>query len=307
MRKLLAPLVLVMLIWFPAVAYAAADDTDAIASLVRMIARGILDGDYLVASAVTLSLLTTLARLSWQLGGLGGAVMLGVHAFAGSLAATLVAGQPASWAVVETALRLGAVAAGGYSLLQPIARWLRPHVERRVPQPLRAVLLTLLRLVDAAPPAPSSTRAPTAPIAVALVIALLATAGCSTVRRAGAAGVDVGLDCTSEELRATIDEAGALARAYVLSTISGTGQVDAGELRATARALKTEALRCSFLAAIAAIAAGAESGQGEGPRPLLGLPRPVPPDPQLLRDLAADVAVTEWGIQGAVLLESERL
>lgn len=65
--------------------------------------------------------------------------------------------------------------------------------------------------------------------------------------------------------------------------------------------LKSEAMRCSLVAAIAAVAAGTERDQtASGPRPLLSLQ----PDPAVLRALAGDVAEREWGISGAIVLES---
>jgi hypothetical protein len=299
MRKLLAPLVFIMLLWFPAVAYAA-DDADTIASLVRMIAHGILNGDYLASAAVTLSLLTTLARISWGIGGIGGRLLLGVQAFAGSVAAALVSGAALSWDVVETAVTIGALAAGGYSLLQPLARWLRPYVERLVPQPLRAVLLAVLRIVDAAPLPPSSQPAGKA-ISVALLVGLVAlSASCATVRRSGAAGAAAGLDCTAPALQAAMTEAGTFARALVISTISGGGEVDAERLRAAARELKTDALRCSLVAAIAAIADAASPPPGAmaAPRLVSGI------EPGELRALGRELAATEWGISGPLVVSS---
>lgn len=307
MRKFLAPLVLVLLLWFPAVAHAA-DDTETIASLVRMIARGILSGDYLASAAVTLSLLTTLVRISWGIGGLGGRVLLGVQAFAGSVAAALFAGAPLSWGIVETAALIAAAAAGGYSLLQPLARWLRPYVERWVPQPMRAVLLALLRLVDVAPAPSRASSSSAGPLAAALVIAVT-LAGCTaaqrtTARHAGAAGAAAGLDCTTPALQATMIETGAFSRALVISTIGGEGEVDAARLRAAAAALKSEALRCSLLAAIAAIAAAAEPA----PPGALAAQRLAPNvDAEALRAAGRALAAAEWGISGPLVMADGKL
>jgi hypothetical protein len=297
MRKLLAPLVLVMLLWFPAVAYAA-DDTDSIATLVRLIARGVLDGQYLASAAVTLSLVTTLARLSWQLGGVGARVMLGVHAFAGSLAAALVSGAAPSWDVARTAITIGLTAAGGYSLLQPLARWLRPRVEVRVPQPLRAVLLAILRLVDTspAPSPPASTRAATAPISgVALVFGLLLTSSCATARRAGATATRVMLDCTAPAVTRVVDEAGGLAKAAVLAAISGDGQPDRRALRDAAAGLRDEGLRCAFAAAVAALATPVPSSS-DAPQ-ALGLEV----DGRALRAAGREIAALDWGVSSVLL------
>lgn len=302
MRKLLfsVPILLVLLL-VPAIAHAAAGE-DEIASIVRAIAQGILDGHYLAATAFCVSLLTTLARLAWGVGGLGGAAFLGVHSFAAALGAALVSGSPLSWGVVYAALVIGVSAAGGYSLLQPIARWLRPRVERSVPEPLRALLLALLRLADAKVP-PASTRAATAPLTVALLLGLVMASSCATVRRAGAAGAAVGLDCQAASVQATVLEAGSLARAYVLSTISGSGSVDTTALRAAARDLRSDALRCAFAAALAGLAEAASSPPDPESPQSLGLQL----DPAQLRAAVREIAESEWGIEGGVLVGGELL
>lgn len=303
MRKILAPLVFLLLLWFPAVAYAA-DDTDTIASLVRLIAQGIVNGDYLASAAVTLSLLTTLARISWNIGGIGGRLLLGLQSFAGSVAAALVAGVPLSWDIVWTAATIGALAAGGYALLQPLARWLRPHVERLVPQPLKAFLLALLRIVDVAP-LPSGTQRAGKVITAAILIGIVVVcSSCATVRRSGAAGAAAGLDCTAPALQAAMSEAGAFAKALVISMIGGRGEVDQERLRAAARELKTDALRCSLVAAIAAIAEAAEPpppGAMTAQRLVSGV------DAGALRAAGRAVAKTEWGLSGPLVVAGGQL
>lgn len=306
MRKLLVsvPILLVLLL-VPALAHAAAVE-DELGSIVRAIAYGILHGDYLASTAFAVSLVTTLVRISWSVGGLGGRVILGVNASAASLGAALVAGAELSWGVAQTALLVGIAAAGGYSLLQPLASWLRPHIERSVPQPLRGLLLALLRLVDVDPPAqpPASTRAATAPLTVALLLSLVMIASsCATVRRAGAAGAAAGLDCQAASVQATVQEAGSLARAYVLSTISGSGDVDTRALRAAARDLRSDALRCALVAAIAGLAEAASSPPDPEAPQSLGLPL----DPARLRAAAREVAAAEWGVRDVVLADGERL
>lgn len=301
MRKLIPFFILLVSLSVPAVAIAAAaaPDDDALGSLVRAMAQAILDGHYLVASAVILSIVTTLARLSWKLTGLGSSLLLGAHAFTASLAASLIAGVSPSWSLLGTALRLGVLAAGGYSLLQPLARWLRPMIERSIPQPLRSLLLALLRLVDASPPASSATppASPASPLAAALVLGMLLTS-CAATRGPLAAGATAGLDCAGPEISATVSEAGEMARSYVITMINGSGVVDSGRLRAAARELKATALRCALVAAVAAISDASRTPQG-----IMSAAEPKPN----LRDAMREIAASEWQITGPIIVGGDAL
>lgn len=146
-----------------------------------------------------------------------------------------------------------------------------------------------------------SARSLVPPLSAALlVVALLMTTSCATVRHSGAAGAEAGLDCSAPALRATVDEAALLAKAFVLSKISGTGEVDSEALRAAARSLKSEAMRCGLVAAIAAVAAAMEPQ----PSAKLLMAQPAAVD---LRALARDIATVEWGIVGPVIVEGSEI
>jgi hypothetical protein len=143
-----------------------------------------------------------------------------------------------------------------------------------------------------------AARSPVPPlVAGLLVIAVLLSTSCATVRRSGAAGAEAGLDCSAPALRATAGEAAVLAKAFVLSKISGTGEVDTDALRAAARSLKSEAMRCGLVAAIAAVADAMEP-----PQPSVKLLQAQPASVDL-RALARDIATVEWGIVGPVIVE----
>lgn len=123
-----------------------------------------------------------------------------------------------------------------------------------------------------------------------LLLGSLLISGCATARTASGAGAAAGLDCTTPALSAAVDEAAALARAFVLAQIGGDGKVDGAALRAAARQLKSDALRCSLVAAIAAIAALAEE-----PHPRRLMATQLPPNPAELRAVARQIEV-DWGI-----------
>lgn len=306
MRKFSIPILstLLVLMLLPGLAYASSGNDD-IASLLLSIYRGIVGGEYFYAAAISLSLLTVLARRAWGTTGLTGAAILFTASIAGTFSVALGAGQEVTWSLTWIALSLAINAAGGYSVLQVIARRIRPWLERHTPGALIGLVRLLLNLVD--PPVPpastSSTRAATAPFTVALLLGLLMVASCATARHAAGAGAAAGLDCQAESIQATVHEAGVLARAFVLGTISGTGDVDTAALRAAARGMKSAALRCSLVAALAAVAAAADGASDPAAPQTLGLQ----PDPQQLRAAVRELASGEWGIEGPVLVGGERL
>lgn len=157
-----------------------------------------------------------------------------------------------------------------------------------------------VRLVDISAATPSARVAASKALTMLVLIAVLAT-GCATTRSAATAGSTAGLDCMTPQVQVTVQETGALAKAFVLSAISGTGEVDTAALRAAAAGLKTEGMRCSLIAAIAALVSVAgEDTADAGPRPLLSS-SPVPSDK--LRTAARQIAELEWGIKGPVVVE----
>ena len=149
-----------------------------------------------------------------------------------------------------------------------------------------------------APGAGKGARSPVAPLSALLVLLVLSS--CATVRHAGAAGAAAGLDCQAPSLQAAVLEAAGLAKALVISKISGSGEVDADGLREAARALKSEGLRCALVGAIAAVA-DAMQGREQTIRPLFA------PPPVDLRALGRSIAAEEWGLSGPLLVEGGAL
>jgi hypothetical protein len=128
---------------------------------------------------------------------------------------------------------------------------------------------------DRPPSAPASTRAATAPI-VALVLGLLVTSSCATVRKAGAAGASTALVCQRAKPEGLALEAYELAQHYVVSLIAGSGEVDTEALRIAARQVRTDAGRCAFAAALAAVSEAMSQRRGAlgvGPSPAYVLRR----------------------------------
>lgn len=120
-------------------------------------------------------------------------------------------------------------------------------------------------------PASRSSAAP----AVGAVLLVIAIAGCTAhqreVARAGAgAGANTALVCQTESLSGLAYEANELARHYVVSLVSGTGEVDTAALRVAARQVRTDAGRCAFAAALAAVTEAMAQRRGVlgvGPEP----------------------------------------
>ncbi len=88
-------------------------------------------------------------------------------------------------------------------------------------------------------------------------------ASCATARQRGAAGVTAFLECQAPNVDAALlEEAKGVAISAIDKWISGDGHVDTAGLRAEARPLKSDLMRCAFEAAIAAIAAPAPKADG---------------------------------------------
>jgi hypothetical protein len=155
------------------------------------------------------------------------------------------------------------------------------------------------------PPKRSSTAAAagvtTAMVFMLTLLALLALTSCSKLqlRDRAANGVRVGLDCTTPALVATAQEGAELARAAILATIRDDGRPDTSSLRDAGRALRKESLRCTFIAALAALAAPVpRPSSSEEPPQALGLEV----DGRALRAAGRDLAATYWGVRGSILL-----
>lgn len=201
---------------------------------------------------------------------------------------------PTSWRARSIALLagLGAVLGAGADMLLGLGNWAA----------FFTVIVSSASLIWRALNPPKGTvksaRSPVAPLSALLVLLMLSS--CATARHAGAAGASAGLDCQAPSLQATLVEAAVLAKALVISKISGTGEVDADGLREAARALKSEGLRCALVGAIAAVA-DAMQGREQSIRPLFA------PPPVDLRALGRSIAAEEWGLSGPLLVEGGAL
>lgn len=142
---------------------------------------------------------------------------------------------------------------------------------------------------------PRGNSAATATLGAALVF-MLASCGQIQVRDRAANGVRVGLDCTTPALVAAAQEGATLARAAILAAIRDDGQPDMSSLRDAGRELRSAALRCTFAAALAALAAPVQR-DSEAPQSL-GLEV----DGQALRAAGRDLAATYWKVRGSILL-----
>ena len=145
-------------------------------------------------------------------------------------------------------------------------------------------------------PPKRSVAAGVTPLALVL---LLASCSQLQARDRAANGVQVGLDCTSPALVAAAQEGAALARAAILSAIRDDGRPDTTSLRAAGRALRTDALRCTFLAALAALAAPVpRTISSEEPPQSLG----IEVDGRALRAAGRELAAAYWGVRGPIML-----
>ncbi len=140
-------------------------------------------------------------------------------------------------------------------------------------------------------------------VGVTTLVFMLALTSCSSsklqLRDRAANGVRVGLDCTTPALVAAAQEGAALARAAILATIRDDGRPDTSSLRDAGRALRKESLRCTFIAALAALAAPVpRPSSSEEPPQALGLEV----DGRALRTAGRELAATYWGVRGSILL-----
>lgn len=142
---------------------------------------------------------------------------------------------------------------------------------------------------------PAGSSAVTTTLGAALVF-MLASCGQLQVRDRAANGVRVGLDCTTPALVAAAQEGAALARAAILTAIRDDGRPDVSSLRDAGRELRSAALRCTFAAALAALAAPVQR-DSEAPQSL-GLEV----DGRALRAAGRDLAATHWKVRGSILL-----
>lgn len=104
------------------------------------------------------------------------------------------------------------------------------------------------------------------PTAILLIVGLclgVATPACASWRQRTAVGVGAFLDCESPHVDSQLlAEATALGKIAVMSAISGSGHADPDQLKAAAAPLKSDLMRCGFVAAIAAAATPAPAQPG---------------------------------------------
>lgn len=153
-------------------------------------------------------------------------------------------------------------------------------------------LITGGRVPVPLPVAPPSAAPPRDPqsgrVRMALITGLALVCGvavlvasCATARQRGAAGVTAFLECQSPNVDATLlEEAKGVTISAIDKWISGAGHVDTAGLRAEARPLKSDLMRCAFEAAIAALL----------------LPAPVRPDAPAAAPRSVDTVAlrAEW-------------
>lgn len=96
-----------------------------------------------------------------------------------------------------------------------------------------------------------------------LCLGLAAMQPACGARPIATAGVGAFLDCEGDGIKSTVLELLGLAKAAVMSTISGDGKhVDTTAFRAAARGLKSDAGRCAFASAVAMLATPAPAKPG---------------------------------------------
>lgn len=187
-----------------------------------------------------------------------------------------------SW---EIYLGVALAAAGGtlkiIDVLLAGLRWLAPRTETTFDDSARDGLQIVhdkldevIRVVSRTQPQPpvnAAVRSGTIGLLAVLVLgfgAAAATPGCSpaqrqVVRDHTAAGAGAFLGCEAPNVDAVmLEDAKVLAISAVEAAISGDGHADADKLKADARPLRTDLLKCAFEAAIAAIATPAPKQPG---------------------------------------------
>lgn len=274
-------------------------DEQPLLELARIVYEGVTTGGlsgWLVAVTGALVITTRVLRgygaqlVPWLATGVGGAALVFVGSLGGAMLTAVLGGAAPSWSIVWYAAGIAFFAAGGYTTIKhAVIEPLRP---RAASWPTFARLLFRLVSWIADRPQTPSSRASTAPIVgVMLLVIAGAVVGCTAhqreVARAGAgAGADTALRCQSDSLAGLALEAYELARHYLVSTISGAGEVDTTAIRIAARQVRTDAGRCAFAAALAAVTEAMSQRKGA-----LG----VGPSPAyVLRRTLGEVARDDW-------------
>lgn len=121
---------------FAAAAGAAVADNTSLTDLARPVLDAILHGQYWAGAALLLVLGVAAlrkygsTRWPWLATGVGAALLVLAGAFGAAFATSLAAGALPTFALAETALKIAAAAAGGWSLLRslivPLIDWAKP-------------------------------------------------------------------------------------------------------------------------------------------------------------------------------------
>lgn len=131
--KFLASLVLLVLAAFTGTALAASAATDpTMSDLVKQVFDAVVHGQWWIAASAGVVLAVALGRKympdSWKAGVKGdiiGTATAFAVAFAGAIATTFAApGAVMSFAVALTALKVGAAAIGGFTIINNVVKWL---------------------------------------------------------------------------------------------------------------------------------------------------------------------------------------
>ena len=298
----IAAIVLASMAW-PAFAHAA-DGTPPPADvplldLARLIYQGVTSGQlsYFGAAAGVLVLVTRVLRsygaqlVPWFGGDAGGTVLVFGGSLGGALLTAALGGASPSLSLMWTSLLVGASAAGGYSAIKRLVITpLRPRVASW-PAWARAVFAVVAWAFDRAEVKHARSPAPV----VASLLVLMAISSCATAKHAVAVGADTAIVCQTESLTGLAYEAYELSRVFVMHQITGAGDVDTAAIRAAARAVKSDAGRCAFAAAMAAATDVLQARRGA-----LGV---GPPPSYVLRETLAVIARDDW--QRLVILDGE--
>lgn len=267
-------------------AYAEAGPPYSDGDLVSIILQGVLGGgSYFAAAAGALVLLTAILRrggsqlLPWLGTDVGGTTLAFGGSVGGALLTAALAHVTPSWGLIWASIQVGATAVGGYVALKRLV--IAPLRSRAAswPWPLRALYSMVAWIFDRqAPPPPAATSV--------LLVLMVSLGGCATARHVTAVGVSTALDCQTATLTGLAGEAFELAKNFMISTIADDGTVDTGAIREAARAVRSDAGRCAFAAAMAAIADVASQRRGAlsiGPSPST-----------LLRETMASIGRFDW-------------
>lgn len=273
--------------------------------IARIIYESLLGHHYFAAMAGALVLLTAILRrvgvrvTPWFGTDLGGTLLVFGNAVGGALLAAALGGGALSLTLLGSAVVVGGAAAGGYTAVKRLVITPLRRRSARWPAWLRYLFGAVAWIFGRAAreiPEDSGATLRSSIVTGVVFLAILHSGACASVRPAFRAGVDAALVCQRENLAGLAYEAFEVARRYLSTTIAGDGSVDTAAIRAAARMVRTDAGRCAFAAALAALAASTS-----GPTQMAG----TLPSSYVLRRGLADIAREDWHVR--LTLDGEAL